>query len=86
MRKRTGERHTHTVPKTIPVRAHPLVRPLFELMIRECASYELVAKRSGVSWHTIRRWRRGQPPDLQNLDACYNVFDYRLEACKSPVN
>ncbi len=66
------------IPKTIPEKAHPLVKTLFKIMMQQGDNYYDVSKRSGVSARTIRDWRRGRPPDLVNIEACLNVYGCEL--------
>ena len=65
-------------PKVIPKRAHPLVKPLFKVMMREGDSYLELARRSGVSPHTVLDWQRGRCPEITNLEACLNVYSLEL--------
>lgn len=65
---------------TIPQKAHPLVRPIFEAMRRKQYTYGDLERRSGVSWWTVRRWRRGQLPELGNLLAVYKILGIELKA------
>jgi len=68
------------VPHTIPDKAHPVVQRLLEEMRSQCVPYEVVCSRAGVSWYTLRRWRRGQIPEVASLEACLNVMDLELVA------
>lgn len=77
-------RWTKYVPKDIPQRAHPAVQKLFANMRAQQTTYEQLAQRSGVSAWTIRRWRRGQLPELGNLEACLNVYGYTIVAQRKP--
>ncbi len=63
---------------TVPPRCHPLVRPLFQAMRDQNTSYGDIERRAGVSWWTLRRWRRGQAPYVSHLEAALNVVGLEL--------
>ena len=67
-----------SVPKWVPLKAHPLARILFSLMWENDCTYGQLATRAGVQWQTIFRWRSGRPPDLSGLEACLNVLGHRI--------
>lgn len=63
---------------TIPARAHPLVKRLFEEMNEQQVGVLDMADRSGVNKNTITGWRFRAAPDLINLEACYSVLGRSL--------
>lgn len=63
---------------TVPPHAHPLVRRLYQEIIRQQVPVAILAKKSGVSRQTIREWRTRLRPKLDDLEACFNVLGYEL--------
>lgn len=63
---------------TIPARAHPLVKRLFEEMNEQQIGVIDIAERSGVNKNTISGWRHRANPDLINLEACFGVLGHKL--------
>lgn len=71
---------------TIPQRAHPLIKRMYELMNVEKVSLLTVANSSGVHKDTINNWRRRGAPRVDMLEACLNVIGYRLTIEKIPMS
>lgn len=69
---------------SVPERAHPLVRRLFEEMATQRICIRDVADRSGVNRNTIQDWRTRTMPRIADLDACFNVLGMQLTARKHP--
>jgi len=58
---------------------HPLVRWVWRQMNKQHASQEDVAKRSGVTSSTMRKWRVGvRSPRVIELEAVINALGYKL--------
>ncbi len=72
------DRLRNSIPRIIPEKAHPLVQKLFREMNRQGVRYVDIENRAGVSVNTLRKWRRGQSPQLQNLVACLDVVNRKL--------
>jgi len=66
------------VPTATGKRAHPAVARLMSAMHDQNVTYELMSRRSGVSVSAMKRWRRGTPPDLANIEACLQVVGLEL--------
>lgn len=62
------------VPELPPPYLHPFVAIIFETMRKDNLSYNIIARRSGVSVYTLRRWRRRNNPALANLQAVWDVL------------
>lgn len=75
----------NTLHFTIPEKAHPLTAKLFSLMLEQNVTYQDIENRAGVSYWTLKNWRRGQLPNLDNLTAAYQVVGYELVPRKLPV-
>lgn len=59
--------------------AHPLVRRLVaEMNARRMPIYDM-CDQAGVSTTAFTNWRRKHTPQLQSLEACYNVLGLTLE-------
>lgn len=67
---------------TVPTRAHPLVRRLYEEMNRQQLGLLDLAERSGVNKNTIKDWKDRSVPQVQNLAACFNVLGLELTVKK----
>ena len=63
---------------TIPARAHPLVRRLFEGMNYNRICLTDVAERAGVNVKTIKAWRTQRNPNITGLEACFGVLGLEL--------
>lgn len=63
---------------SVPERAHPLVREMYELMNRERVGLNDLAWRSGNHKDTLSSWRRRGAPRVDMLEAALNVLGYRL--------
>lgn len=63
---------------SIPSRAHPLVRHMFEEMNRQQMGMLDLAERSGVNKNTINDWKRRSMPQVHNLAACFSVLKLEL--------
>ena len=59
---------------TMPTRAHPLVKRMFEEMARQQIGVLDLAERAGVNPNTLRDWRTRTMPTIDNLEACLNVL------------
>ena len=58
---------------SIPPRAHPLVRRLFEEMNYQRIGLLDMAERAGINKNTLKDWRIRTNPRIQDLEACFNV-------------
>lgn len=67
---------------TVPVRAHPLVRKLFEEMNRQQIGMLDPAERSGINKNTINDWKNRSVPQVHNLAACFTVLGLELTATR----
>lgn len=67
---------------TVPDRAHPLVRRMFEEMNRQQIGMLDLAERSGVNKNTIKDWKDRSAPQVQNLAACFNVLGLELTVAR----
>lgn len=65
-------------PVSIPEKAHPLVRQLFEEMHRQQCGVLDMAERSGVNKNTLKDWRTRTMPRVADLNACFNVLGLEL--------
>jgi DNA-binding phage protein len=63
---------------SIPDKAHPLVRRLFEEMNEQCIGIMDLADRAGISRYTLKGWRKNHSPEINNLEACYSVLGMAL--------
>ncbi len=63
---------------SVPERAHPLVRRLFEEMNLQQIGMLDLADRSGVNKNTIKDWKDRSIPHVHNLAACLNVLGLDL--------
>lgn len=63
---------------SVPARAHPLVRRMFEEMNHQQIGMLDLAERSGVNKNTIRDWKNRSVPNVHNLAACLNVLGLEL--------
>ena len=63
---------------TAPVRAHPLVRRLYDEMNRQQIGLLDMSDRSGVNPNTLKDWRIRTCPTVDNLNACLNVLGMEL--------
>ena len=66
------------VPRRTNPKAHPLVQRLLQEMHDQKVPYELMCRRAGVSFWAVRKWRRGQIPEVSTLEACLNVVGLSL--------
>lgn len=64
----------------VPVKAHPLVKRLFEEMNHQQIGVMDMSERSGVNKNTFRDWRTRTVPTIDNLDACFTVLGMKLSA------
>ena len=62
----------------IPQRAHPLVRRLYAEMNRQRIDVTDMAERTGIARNAINDWKNRSNPQVQNLEACYNVLGMKL--------
>ncbi|QIG67446.1 hypothetical protein EVB39_117 [Rhizobium phage RHph_TM3_3_9] len=69
---------------TVPARAHPLVRLLFEKMNHEQIGVLDMAERSGVNKNTLKDWRTRTAPTVDNIEACFNVVGLTLTVKRIP--
>lgn len=65
-----------------PVRAHPLVRRLYEEMNYQQIGVLDLAGRSGINANTLKDWRTRTCPTVDNLNACLNVLGLELTVRK----
>lgn len=63
---------------TMPTRAHPLVKRMFEEMARQQIGVLDLAERAGVNPNTLRDWRTRTMPTIDNLEACLNVLGLEM--------
>ncbi|MFP5078257.1 hypothetical protein ACLE20_13195 [Rhizobium sp. YIM 134829] len=64
---------------SIPSRAHPLVKRLFEEMNRQQLGVFDMADRVGINASTIKAWRVRTNPTIDSLQACFNVLGLELK-------
>jgi hypothetical protein len=64
-------------PLKLPQHTLPIVRGLFVGMNDQRATFGDVSKRSGVSYDTLRRWRKHMP-HVDMLEAALNTLDLEL--------
>jgi hypothetical protein len=64
--------------KSIPEKAHPLVREFFRLLNDEQAHVIDVCRRSGIQRGTISSWRVRSHPAVGNFQAALNSIGYEL--------
>lgn len=67
----------------IPSNCHPVVRRLFEEMIRQRVLAKELGERAGLSPDTIRNWRTRAAPSLPAIEAALNALGLRLEVVKN---
>lgn len=65
-------------PLTIPKRAHPFVKRLYEQMNREDISPREVERRAGIGKMVINEWRTQRHPHITCLAAALEVVGLRL--------
>jgi len=75
---------------TVPRKAHPLAKLVFELMQRHGKTYDQLEFESGVLRSTFKAWRGGgklrpNVPSLASIEAALGVFGWRLVPCP-PLN
>jgi len=63
---------------SVPARAHPLVRRMFEEMNHQQIGMLDLAERSGVNKNTIKDWKHRSVPLVHNLAACLSVLGLEL--------
>jgi transcriptional regulator with XRE-family HTH domain len=62
----------------VPKSGHPLIQKLYRLMNKEGITLKEMCERTGISLSSIKGWRYGQSPGLDNLEACFNVLGRTL--------
>jgi DNA-binding phage protein len=67
---------------TVPDRAHPLVRRMFEEMNYQRIGMVDLAERSGVNKNTIKDWKDRSVPQVHNLAACFTVLGLELTVAR----
>lgn len=67
---------------TVPTRAHPLVRRLYEEMNHQQLGLLDLAERSGVNKNTIKDWKDRTLPQVHNLAACFTVLGLELTVAR----
>jgi hypothetical protein len=65
-------------PNTIPDKAHPLVRRLYQEMNKQQIGVLDMSERSGVNKNTFKDWRTRTMPRVADLEACFNVLGLTL--------
>ena len=68
---------------SVPSRAHPLVRRLFEEMNHQRIGILDMSQRSGINKNTINDWKRRSIPQVHNLEACFSVLGLKMTTVKS---
>ena len=63
---------------TMPTKAHPLVRRLFQEMNRQQLGVLDLSERSGVNKNTLKDWRTRTVPTIDSLEACFGVLGLEL--------
>lgn len=71
-------------PHSVPDKASPLIRLLFEKMNSEQIGVLDMSDRSGVNKNTFKEWRTRTVPTVDNLEACFNVLGYTLTIKRIP--
>ncbi len=66
---------------TVPTRAHPLARLVFELMKKTRTTYMELEFVSGLLRSTLKAWRNANVPSLTSIEAALGVFGWRLVPC-----
>ncbi|WP_324743076.1 hypothetical protein U8326_06465 [Tsuneonella sp. CC-YZS046] len=71
---------------TIPRKAHPLAKLVFELMRRHGKTYDQLEFEAGVLRSTFKAWRGGgalrpNVPSLASVEAALGSFGWRLVPC-----
>jgi predicted transcriptional regulator len=70
--------HTPKMP-TEGKAVHPLVRWIWDQIVRQRVAQEDLAERAGVCSSTLRKWRKGErSPQLYELEAVVNVLGGKL--------
>lgn len=75
------ERRREYVPARLD-RGHPVVCAFFAKAHRDKVTYGQICDRSGVSFWTLKQWRQGRSPSLDNLVACLQVVGLELKTKK----
>jgi hypothetical protein len=72
-------------PAEVPPVSNALVRLLFSEMVRRQISYQTMDRKSGVSFWTMRKWRRGIEPTDDKLAAALAVVGYKIVRTAVPI-
>lgn len=68
-------------PKPINKDVHHMVHTIDAIMQGQGLTLDALAKKSGVSTRTLRRWRVGETiPSIVDVDAVLNALGYKLSA------
>lgn len=63
---------------TVPQRAHPAAKLVFELLRRQAVSYFELEMRSGVLASTFKSWRVWNKPGLESLQAVLGALGWQF--------
>lgn len=69
-------------PKSIPLKAHPVIQAIFLEMNNQKMTYAQLAEKSGVGFKMLERWRTGVSPQLQTLHLVLSALNLKLVALK----
>ncbi len=63
----------------VPEKAHPLVRRLYQEIIRQQVPVAVVCEKAGLPYCRFRDWRTRVSPKIVDLEAAFNVLGYTLK-------
>lgn len=67
------------VPGSAPTSVHPVVRLVFDELVKQNLSKAILAERSGIGASTLGHWKAGKTsPRLSDLEAVLNVLGYTV--------
>ena len=79
----SAERFNRSIPRIIPKKADILVQILLQAMQDQSVNYGELATRAGTTVSAMRKWRRGQRPNLGDIRACLNVMEFEIIAIRT---
>ena len=63
---------------SVPDRAHPVVKKLFQEMQDQQISVLDMADKSGINKNTLKDWRTRTTPRIADIEACFGVLGMKL--------
>lgn len=57
---------------------HKIVKFIDQEIVYQCRSVREIAGVAGIGESTLREWRRGRSPQINNVDAMLGALGYRL--------